>query len=205
MIKFRFMLLICIWFALPSCAQARVKASERYVLRWKTVKMPPYDLEEWDVWLWDRQKKRVLWKRHMDSFSAEGGVHWSQDRRALAIEGGIPSQWRFLVWREGYRLRDFGVPGGDDYTMGCAWSPDNRRLLVRSGSSGDSTADIGALYCLRLKSWPNYKYFNLGSARDFKWKNRKTVVFWDVDFDDPNFDAAGDTPAPLIPHTWHAP
>ena len=210
MIKIRFIFLFCVWFALPLCTQARVKASERYVLRWKSVKVKVanYSSEEWDVWLWDSKRKRVLWKRRLDNFNPladKESVHWSKDRRALAIDCLAESGWQVLVWREGYRLRDFGVPGDWDYTMGCAWSPDNRRLLVRCGSSGDTDIDIGKLYCLQLQAWPRYKVFKLGIAREFKWKNRKTAVFWNID-ENHDYGPNADIPAPLMPpHFWHAP
>ena len=182
MVKNRFFLTLILMLGLywtPGWAEA----SARYILRSRTIKVPPYGIEEWDVWLWDKKRSRVVWKRHLDSFDAKESVHWSKDRRALAIECGIPHQLRVLVWREGHRLRDFGVPGSDDYTMGCVWSPDNRRLLVRGGSSGAADVDIGMLYCLKLGRWPDYKLYKLGTARKFAWKSRKTAIFWDVSDD----------------------
>lgn len=159
----------------------RVEAHERYVLRSRTVKVPPYGSQEWDVWLWDRKKGRVVWKRRLDSFNEGEDVHWSRDGRALAVECGIPHRLRVLVWREGYRLRDFAPLG--DYTMGCVWSPDNRRLLVRMGSSGAADIDYGPLYCLQLSSWPRYKYFRVGMARKMAWKNSKTAIYWELSDD----------------------
>ena len=205
MIKFRLILLFCVGVGLLGCVPARAKASERYVLRWKTAKLASSASDKWDVWLWDSKRKRVLWKRRMDSFSQEA-VHWSKDRRALAIECTIvdssdKTPRRVLVWREGYRLRDFRVPDGDDYTMGCAWSPDKRRLLVLGGSSGDSQLVSGHLSCLELQVWPNYQVFKVGHAHRFLWKNRKTVVYQDfVEFPDAH------KPIPLAQsRIWHAP
>jgi hypothetical protein len=175
--------------------QRRAEASPRYILRSRTFYVPAHATDEWDVWLWDTKRKRVVWKRRLDSYYPKDDVHWSKDRRALAIECGIPHLFRVLVWREGYRLRDFGVPGYNDYTMGCAWSPDNRRLLVRAGRSAASDIDYGTLYCLKLGSWPHYKLYKLGMARKFAWKNRKTVIFWE----------SSDNLTTLRPHLWRAP
>jgi hypothetical protein len=101
---------------------------------------------------------------------------WSPDRRALAVSV-YDGRVRVLVWREGFQLL---VPYGYDYTMGCAWSPDNRRLLMRVGASAATDTDTGALYCLKLGRWPRYKYFDVGEGgiRKFAWKSRKTVIYW---------------------------
>jgi hypothetical protein len=196
MMKNGFLLVVILMLGL--CWNQRgAEASPRYILRSRTFYMPANSGDEWDIWLWDRKRKRVVWKRRLDSYDPKEGVHWSKDRRALAIECGIPHRLRVLVWREGYRLRDFGVPGDNDYTMGCAWSSDNRRLLVRAGYSGAVDINVGRLYCFKLERWPYYTIYKLGWARRFAWKSRKTAMYWGVE--------SGTLATLRTPHLWYAP
>jgi hypothetical protein len=165
---------------LGSRADARVG---RYELRVKPQKIvgSGYTDEQFDVSLVDRARRRVLWKRRVD---IEPGASWSRDGRAVAVVI-LDSDWRFLVWREGFRLREFSVPGGFDYTMGLSWSPDNRRLLVRLGASGNVDTNTGALFCLKLERWPRYKYFKVSGdeVRPFGWKSRRIAWYQAVNFD----------------------
>ena len=140
---------------------------------------------------------RIIWTRKV--YGPE--VFWSKDRRAVAVEG----VYRLLVWREGYRVRDFApiapksLGGSFDYFMGAAWSPDNRRLLVRFGRSGNSTMGIGALYCLKLGLWPRYQYKKAPGSYyvwEMAWRDSRTALFWPVD------DKGG---YPEKPRRWRVP
>lgn len=118
----------------------------------------------------DKKLNRILWTRKI--YNPQ--VTWSKDKRAVAVE----DSGRFLVWREGYRLRDFAVSGGYDYSMGCSWSPDNKRLLIRFGMSGMSDVDAGRLFCLTLGRGRTYKYSHVaGSVREMKWRDNRTVLY----------------------------
>lgn len=153
------------------------RAGERYELHWRTrtYATPEFVTKtetEWIVWLRDNQRGKTLWTRHLDyHFDPAKDVFWSKDRKALVVS----HIWNFYVWREGYRLRCFGAP--DDYMMGFAWSPDNRRLLARSDGSGAVDVDRGGLYCLELGAWPRYKYFHLDVAGEFGWMNPTKVAY----------------------------
>lgn len=134
------------------------------------------------IWLRNTKTKRVLWARKIDNsqFSDDSPANafstWSKDRKAVAVEAVV---WQMLVWREGYRLRNFRIPG--DYTMGTVWSPDNRRLLVITGISADSDVGAGALYCLTIGRWPYYRWTLIDSGvRQMIWKNNRTVAYWKV-------------------------
>ena len=166
------------------CSQHKYAgASERYQLHWRqTVQFQnagyKYIHPEWEVWLRDELASKTLWKRTLkDDFDPKKDVLWSKNRKAVALSRTTD----YFVWREGYRLRHFGAPS--DYTMGFAWSPDNRRLLVRSDGSGASDGDEGGLYCLELGTWPRYKYFHLGAAHEFKWIGSNKVRVTQLDYD----------------------
>lgn len=154
---------------------ARAEALERYTLHSRKI----HGHAEKYVWLHDREQNRVVWKQRLVVFAQ---VYWSKDQKALAIECQTPKHKPgMMVWREGYRLRYFVVPGGHEYPMGCVWSPDNQRLLVRAGGSGAAWLDQGELFCLRLGSWPRYKYSRFGWARKMAWQNNKTVISWELE------------------------
>ena len=122
------------------------------------------------VSLRDETLGRNLWTREM----LYPKITWSQNKRAVAVEDIT----HFLVWREGQPLRDFGVPRNWDYTMGCLWSPDNKRLLVRFGLSGMSDVDAGRLFCLKLGRGKSYNYAHIaGTVREMKWRDRETVSY----------------------------
>lgn len=148
-------------------------ARDRYVLKYG-----PGEGKR-DFWLWDRNRRKVLWKRHFLNISPEN-IHWSKDRRAVAIGAGAYPSARVIVWREGEPLRDLGLPRHNEYIMGCVWSPDNQRLLIRVGGSAANYLNYGTLFCLQLRRWPGYKFSELGGARKMAWKSRKTVVFWSL-------------------------
>lgn len=165
-------LVCCLWWT-----SARAEARERYTLHSRKI----HDRDEKYVWLHDREQNRVIWKRRLVAFVK---VHWSNNRKALAIEcQASKHKPGIIVWREGYRLRYFAVPGGHDYPMGCVWSPDNRHLLVRAGGSGAADVDYGELFCLWLGRWPHYKCFRIGFARKMAWLNHETVIFWELEGD----------------------
>lgn len=182
---------------------SRVEAEPRYELRVAKVKLAARvggTGQGHDLSLWDRTRRRVLWKRRINHEYYTRT--WSKDGRALAvgISPGLLNHWPLrapvLVWRENYRVRLYQVPG--EYTMGFAWSPDNRRLLIRSGGSGCSDMDLGGVYCLELRRWPRYKCVLISDVlvRRFEWKNRKTAIYWTVD------DNTGKLKKPRL---WHAP
>jgi hypothetical protein len=128
------------------------------------------------VQLRNARTQRVVWAREVYYLQK---AHWSGDRRAVAVES-ISS---VLVWREGYKLRHFLVPGGRDYLMGCVWSPDKRHLLVRCGSSGSSDSNMGSLFCLRLGAGSSYKYFPIsGGVFDMRWRGNRTVLYDAMDY-----------------------
>ena len=122
------------------------------------------------VSLRDKTLKRNLWTREL----SDPKITWSKNKRAVVVEDIT----HFLVWREGQSLRDFGVPTKWDYTMGCLWSPDNKRLLIRFGLSGMSDVDAGRLFCLKLGHGKTYNYSHVaGAVREIKWRDSKTVSY----------------------------
>ena len=122
------------------------------------------------VSLRDKTLGRNLWAREL----SEPRITWSKDKRAVVVEDIT----HFLVWREGQSLRDYGVPRNWDYTMGCLWSPDNQRLLIRFGLSGMSDVDAGRLFCLKLGRGKTYKYSHIaGAVREMRWRDNKTVAY----------------------------
>ncbi|RYZ84271.1 MAG: hypothetical protein EOP06_18355 [Proteobacteria bacterium] len=181
---------VCVSIFYPNCADAHTK--ERYVLRSHRIKVKadpnkfvPSSWDEWDLSLWDSRKKRVVWKQHLGAgtdFEANS-VHWSKDRRALVFDDTT----RFMVWREGHRVRWFASPS--DYVMKFAWSPDNHRLLVMSGGSGASDLGCGGIYCFKLQNPPRYKYVHLGSGCGIGWKSPRVALIWNRfgNYGQPNF------------------
>lgn len=131
------------------------------------------------VQLRNTRTRRVVWARKVYNLKR---AHWSHDQRAVAVES-ISS---VLVWREGYKLRHFLVPTGRDYLMGCAWSPDKRRLLVRCGSSGSSMVGgtgAGSLFCLTLGPKNHYKFSSIaGGVLEMKWRDHRTVLYEALDY-----------------------
>ncbi|BCM92519.1 hypothetical protein IAD21_04401 [Abditibacteriota bacterium] len=188
-------LLVGLWGMCPN-----VEARERYILRFHKI----VGCEERYAWVYDNAQNQILWKRRLTNWIT---VHWSRDRKALAIECQIPQhnvvETGVLVWREGYRLRFFRAPGSNDYPMGCVWSSDNRRLLVRAGGSDAADADYGELFCLWMGRWPQYKVFKLGDAAKMAWKSNKTAIFWERESigprDNPGYGAL------QKPRLWQAP
>jgi hypothetical protein len=102
-------------------------------------------------------------------------IVWSKNRRALAIEG---EPREIYVWVEGYRLRNFFLPGSADGLFGWAWSADNRTLLLRTTKSGDRISGEGSLYCMQLRKWPYYKcaLISMGVG-EMGWHNRRTIKY----------------------------
>lgn len=177
---------------------ASVEAQERYQLRSR----PVVGRNEKYVWLHDTWRNQALWKRRLTHWMTS---YWSKDGKALAIECQTRNlekvQTGVMVWREGYRLRFFGVPGGHEYPMGCLWSPDNRRLLVRAGGSGAADLDYGDLFCLKLGRWPSYQLFDIGPARKMAWMNASTVMVWELEVigteDNPRYVGVSKLPSAL--------
>ena len=140
--------------------------SSRYTLELRDARNKSFQV----VSLRDNTLNRNLWTREL----SDPKVTWSKDKRALAVEDIT----HFLVWSEGQPLRDFGVPGNWDYTMGCLWSPDNKRLLIRFGLSGMTDVDAGRLFCLKLGRAKSYNYSHVaGVVRQMKWSGNKTVSY----------------------------
>lgn len=174
-------------------SHTRAEAKERYVLRSRLIRVQAepgnnYVLrswDEWDVWLWDSRKKRIVWKERLGSGShlEAGSVHWSKDKRALVIEDIT----RFMVWREGHRKKWYGSP--DDYVMKFAWSPDNNRLLVMSDGSGAADIGCGGIYCFKLQNPPRYKYVRLDIGCEIGWRSSRIALIWQryEDYGQPNF------------------
>ncbi len=174
--------LFWILFVCALCSQHnRACAGERYQLHWRQTgyfSTNPYTEPQWEIWLRDGLASKTLWKRTLSyHFDPKEDIVWSKDHKAVVVSQ-VPD---YFVWREGYRLRHFAAPS--DYTMGFAWSPDNRRLLVRSDGSGASDTDEGGLYCLELGAWPRYKYFHIDFAHTFKWIDNNNVRFTQLDYD----------------------
>ena len=175
-------LLLCLILSICAlCSQCEsAGADERYQLHWRQTvwsQAKKYTEPEWEIWLRDGLANKTLWKRTLSyHFDPKEDIVWSKDHKAVVVSQ-VPD---YFVWREGYRLRHFAAPS--DYMMGFAWSPDNRRLLVRSDGSGASDLDEGGLYCLELGAWPRYKYFRIDAAHKFKWINNHTVSFVQLDY-----------------------
>ena len=172
----------CLFFiAFWAAAEARAESSP-YVLE---TKRPKSFGGNSTLKLKNKKTGRVIWSTTVDyDFNVPNKVHWSKDRRAVAIETRT-----ILVWREGYRLRNFGVPGKKrylyDYSLGCIWSPDKERLLVRFSASGGGDEGVGTLYSLKLGRWPCYEYTQLpnrtadsSGVREMAWKDSRHALYW---------------------------
>lgn len=131
---------------------------------------------------------RVVWTQEI---GLEGETHWSKDGRAVAIE----LENKVFVWREGEKLRRFLVPNprkfkyasrmsAFDYAMGCVWSPDNERLLIRFGGSASTDIGpdgVGVLFCLKFKRGYVPRFFALPSKYDVwktAWRDNRTALYW---------------------------
>lgn len=120
-----------------------------------------------------KKSGRIIWTRKI--YSHNPRIIWAKNRRSLAVEGGIRS---ILVWREGYRLRNFALPNGGDDVMDVKWSQNNRRLLVLCSKSLGADYGKGELFCLRLGKWPYYAYRLVTlEAAEMGWRNSGTVFY----------------------------
>ncbi len=181
------LLLVSLSFVAASGASAKPST---YTLEIREVQDP----DRTTLYFRNRKSKRLIWSRTVNGDRSK--VTWSKDRHAVAVEyaGG------FLVWREGYRLRNFAVPARlyFDYSMGCVWSPDNRRLIVRLGASGASDFDAGRLFCLKLGRGNTYKYLHVaGGVRKMSWRDSRTVLYWPLNYETGRI--------PKKPRVWRAP
>lgn len=177
-------------------------------------KSSPYMLDthkEHVVTLRNASTGRIVWTRK-DIFIY---ANWSADHGAVVVEVvGKPVDSReLLIWRRGYRLLRLDTPlmppgigsGNWDYTMGCLWPPDKKRFLVRAGGSGDSTIDLGDLFCCKLDRSGKARYSRAPSqdkqgnfgVRKMKWRDNRTVLFWTVKHKN--------NKEYLIPHLWRVP
>ena len=118
------------------------------------------------VRLFNTQTQKVIWTRKLP-WDAERTIAWSKDGKALAIYLRSPN--KILIWRLGYKTRFFKSP--DDYIMSFIWSPDNLRLLIRSGNSGMDSTPQCSLYCLNVGS--KRMHYVGGTANESWLSNRK--------------------------------
>lgn len=181
----------CSLFDISNSAWAQ---ASRYVLDVRAIKGDEFKI----VTLRDKKLNHIVWTRK--AYNPQ--VTWSRDHRAVAVEG----TGNILVWREGHKLRDFGLPAqrgsSEDYSMGCAWSPDKRRLLVRAGSSGSSMVGdngAGSLFCFKLGSGNRYSYtFVAGDVTHMKWRDNRTILYEALDYN-ANMEATAKN------YVWRAP
>jgi hypothetical protein len=132
--------------------------------------------------LYDQTSGRTVWtqKVHVHHY-----VAWSWDHRAICIgvyteDCGDPS---LLVWRENHPQALIAY--GDDYLLdGMAWSPDSRRVLIRTGFSGASDVDMGTLRSLDTRNNEISTMTPERGVRRMCWASPDEVLFWDASIED---------------------
>lgn len=135
----------------------------------------------------EKRTGRVVWVQH---FPGADYITWSKDRRAFAFETGRlesesfqhPFDIKIVVWRAGGSVQSFFTRPAihADYVEDMFWSPDKKHLLIRTGSSGESTDDVGNVDCLNIKT---HRIVGVqGAARRMQWVGNREVKFWPIYF-----------------------
>lgn len=115
--------------------------------------------------------KRVLWTGHARADSWRK-IQWSKNKRCVAVALDFPF---FLVWREGFNPHLFRFAFDADWIEGFDWSPDNRRLLIRSDGSGGDVSLYSGISCLKINQRKQY-WVSVGEK--VSWSSPKNVVYW---------------------------
>jgi len=200
-----FLLLSILMFGLVSFGNSAPRSVESsvYALEIKDEKEPG----EETLRLFHRRSGRTIWTRKVWWHSSIG---WASDKRALAIGANTAAgtEGNILTWRPGGQLRVFKIPDDDfgDYFMGFAWSPDKRRLLFRTGGSGDADIDTGLLLCLNLDNGRFYKVTKQG-VRKMAWAGRRKALYWTVTWvtSSPGYRQVMSQVVSKTPHVWNCP
>ena len=111
--------------------------------------------------VYERDTLKTMWRRIFPNGFAK--ITWSQDNRALAFEmRNAPDEYSQLpyygfhifVWRDNNGVRVFSKREFEqnDYVEDFYWSPDNQRLMFRTGNGGMADVDHGDLWCLDLET-----------------------------------------------------
>ena len=143
-------------------------ASPRYQLLQEVHESPTGHQSYTVLRMSDRRTHSTVWIRRTVGVNLVG---WSNDHLAMALECGYGE--KLLIWRAGYQPST--IDSMSDYVMDFTWSSDDRRLLVRSGGSGDDMADVGSLYCINVEK--RHRYFVSDGMRGAKWIGRRRIQY----------------------------
>ena len=137
--------------------------------------------------VYNRRTGKTIWKCALIGVYGET---WSKNHRALAfvtstgkmiVTDGPISSFTIGTWRAGEKVRLHPPKPyqGCDYVEFLVWSPDNKRLLVATGGSGE--VDIGAcdLTCLNLETGVAHRVASFVSiwGESPRWYSSHQVVY----------------------------
>ena len=142
------------------------------------------------VQLFEHGTGRRVWTRPyilVGTCPDNGEFFWARDRRAVAFAIGVDRRnkpassyegFHIAVWRAEKRIHVIAHQPmtSSDYVEEMSWSSDARLLLIRTGGSGESLADMGHLYCFDVISQKIY-FLGLAVGKP-SWAGLRTVKFW---------------------------
>jgi hypothetical protein len=136
--------------------------------------------------LYERKTERTIWQEQVLGYGTfeNRTLGWSKDGRALAlpVQRSHKPEESILIWREHHDLYFYPRNTKHDYELDLfVWSPDNRKVLYRSGSSGAGIVDLGELYCLDTEKRKNYRIDR--RVHKMMWTGPRTVQYWQGDYD----------------------
>jgi hypothetical protein len=140
-----------------------------------------------DAWLrlCERKTGRTLWRVRLAQVERIG---WSEDGRALAIfDRGLDQpnndDHRRVVWRAGEPVRILDRPPRiADIVLDMLWSPDRRRVLIRSTDiMGMAGEDVGDIYCVDAERHRTRCVEGVHSASRIQWLGPRRFRYWDYD------------------------
>jgi hypothetical protein len=170
-----------------------------------------YDLEvrekgdRYVLRVYNLRTSQTAWSLNVSAYGTVQKLKgWSKDRRALAVpvikENGPDGS--IVFWRAGQetwscpreRIRRLGHGYELDEFV---WSPDKRRVLFRTGGSGDFTFDVGSLWCADVQ---RKKLHLIADApvRKMTWSGSTVARYWVGHLD----RAKGEFVTPRKYETW---
>lgn len=131
------------------------------------------------IHFYDHTAKRTVWTRKVHDHSFIG---WAKDHQAILI--GVTTltfKPSILVWSHDRppSIYDYG----DDYMLsGIEWSADSKRVLFRTGFSGDVDVDLGSVRCLNLQT--HRISSKSKGVREMAWADSRKVLYWEGSLED---------------------
>ena len=142
------------------------------------------------VEVYERHTRKTVWRRFFLGGCSD--VQWSKDHRTVVFEtSGFPQTkpehryfgFSLVAWQAGGRVKLLFHQECEqfDYVEDFYWSPDNKFMMFRTGSSGASDIDEGVLWCLNLSTGKADFVSGEVAGPDWikpYWKTVKIFTYW---------------------------